>query len=202
MGILEKLDLGGVLGDRERRLLEVLLNHGGKARFKDFTGALEGRGMSRRTIDKGLKALVETGVLKKERERVEGRRTWVYVFQSKEVLEIFGKMERQMGENTGEIYLKIARPGLGTPERCAALRDGIVELMEFQNALTLMGIRLSLLAPDERTAAHRLTVLLDRVISMAAKNAWAICWLNKDIAAPVLLEMSPIRPEEMRALEG
>jgi predicted transcriptional regulator len=179
------------LGNREKKLLEVLLNHGGKARFKDFTDVLESGEMSRRTIDKRLKSLIEIGILEKRRERVEGRMTWVYVFKSKEAEDLFGKMDRDLYEEAKGLMAATQEPGLSVTDRGKRLIDGVDTLLRYQRALTLMAIKLAVSAPSEKTAAHRFRVLMDRFTTYAAGNAMWLCWLNKDIAADVLEAMLP-----------
>jgi len=189
MDLLKELGVKERLGRREMALLKVLLNHEEEVVFGTFTAALEGKAMSRRTIAKGLKSLVELGILEKRREIVKGRKTWVYRFRSKEVLEVFRRMNDQLYGTVKESYRLVERPGLSVVGRGKALIRCVDRILRYQRGLTLMAIDLAIRAPDVRTAAGRFIKLMDHFTDMTAINAFAACWLNKDIAADVLEAM-------------
>ena len=174
------------LGKREREILRVLLNCGGKATWKDFEKALVPDKMQRRTLSKGLRTLVELNIVVKRREFFRGRKTWVYVFQSKEVLEIFDKMNNQLLELTKRFYAETLKPGLSTSDRVKRLVNGVYNLLEYQRALTLMAIKLAIEAGDEETACRRFIKFMDYFTVMAAGEAFNLCWLNRNVATKAL----------------
>jgi len=174
------------LGKREREILRVLLNCGGKATWKDFEKALVPDKMQRRTLSKGLRTLVELNIVVKRREFFRGRKTWVYVFQSKEVLEIFDKMNNQLLELTKRFYAETLKPGLSTSDRVKRLVNGVRTLLEYQRALTLMAIKLAIEAGDEETACRRFIKLMNYFTIMAAGEAFNLCWLNRNVAMKAL----------------
>ena len=167
--------------------------------------ALEGKGMSRRTLNKGLKALVEMGLLERRRERVAGR-TWpFYVFSSEEVRRIFGEMRSQLQAVTGELYGPVAHSGLDPGDRGKALIRCVEELLRYHRSLTLMTVKLAVQAPNPETAVRRFIKLLSRFTDMPAGGAVAACWLNRDIAEDVfdaMLGPLPCRAEEEAYVEA
>ena len=174
------------LGKREREILRVLLNCGGKATWKDFEKALVPDKMQRRTLSKGLRTLVELNIVVKRREFFRGRKTWVYVFQSKEVLEIFDKMNNQLLELAKRFHAETLKPGLSTSDRVKRLVNGVYNLLEYQRALTLMAIKLAIEAGDEETACRRFIKLMNYFTIMAAGEAFNLCWLNRNVAMKAL----------------
>ena len=165
--------------------MEVCVAYGGKARFKDFADALKGKGMSRRTLNKGLQALVEMGILERRRERVKGH-TWpFYVFSSEEVRRIFFETDGQLQAIAEELYKPVVRAELDPTKRVKALVPFVDELLLYHRALTLMACRLAAQAPDEETFARRFVKLMSWFDDTSAGRVAAALRLNSDVAEDV-----------------
>lgn len=183
--------------------MEVCVAYGGKARFRDFADALEGKGMSRRTIDKGLKVLVEMGVLERRRKRVKGR-TWpFYVFSSEEARRIFFEMDGQLQAVAEELYKPVARAEMDPAERVRALVPFVEGLLLYHRALTLRACRLATQAPDEETFARRFVKFMSWVDYISAGQVAAALRFNSDVAEDVVdMAIGSLPPQVMELVSG
>ena len=189
--------------EQEQGLLEVLQNHGGWATWSDFEAPVKSGEMSRRTLSKKLKRLIELGVLKKCRERANGRETWVYRFASEEVSRIFDKMDGQLQAIAEELYKFNSRAESDPAERVRALVPFVDELLLYHRALTLMACRLAAQAPDEETFARRFVKLMSWFDDMSAGRVAAALRLNSDVAEDVTdVVIGSLPPQVMELVSG
>ncbi len=175
----------------QKAIVNTVLSHGGRARWRDFKDDPYIGSWSRAKIYSYLERAVDSGVLSKRLEHGEKRPGYTYILGPKKQVEIFNQMHGKLNEEAKALYAATQQLGLNVTNQGKRLIDGVDELLRYQRALTLMAMKLAMSAPSEEKAAHRFLVLMDTFTPDAAGNALWLCWENKDIAADVLEAMQP-----------
>jgi len=174
------------LGSRDIAILEAIEKMGGKATWTSLLSHPELPKMSKRTLSKHLKGLIWLGFLAKREERVKGNLTMFYVLQHQDYLKAMKRLEKKLAEKAGEMLAAIQKPELSVEARHVKLISGIFDLLDYQNAWTLMTIKICLSMPSEEKAAAHFLKMMDAITPHAAGSALWLCWENKPLAFQVL----------------
>jgi len=179
------------LRSTDSRIFRVLLQHPEGMRPADLKKDSSLKGIHDMTLHRGLKRLMGDGLVVRRVREVKGKPATLYAVAEKLKPSVVGDMERKLYKMAKEALKEMLAEGLTEAEKAARLREALELLLDFQRALSLMAIEVSLPAPDVRTAVRRLLWLTDSFTIGTVGNALGLCWLNKDVAAKVLEAMLP-----------